>query len=47
MYLLIMQWKNSGNFASSITSTLSLSLNNDGTDESRPDNVAMIYIIKT
>ena len=39
--------KNSGNFASSITSTLSLSLNNDGTDESRPDNVAMIYIIKT
>jgi len=39
--------KNSGNFASSITSTLALSLNTNGTTESRPKNVAMIYIIKT
>ena len=39
--------KNSGNFASSITSTLALSLNTSGTTESRPKNVAMIYIIKT
>tara|TARA_R100000278_G_scaffold121791_1_gene106487 strand:- start:2559 stop:3728 length:1170 start_codon:yes stop_codon:yes gene_type:complete len=39
--------KNSGNIGHLITSTLSLSLNSNGHNESRPHNVAMIYIIKT
>ena len=39
--------KNSGNFAGNITSTLSLNLNLSGGDESRPKNLALMYIIKT
>lgn len=39
--------KDSGNFASNITSTLALTLNNDGGSESRPKNLALMYIIKT
>lgn len=39
--------KNSGNIGHLISSTLSLSLNNHGGADARPDNIAMIYIIKT
>ena len=39
--------KNSGNIGHLISSTLSLSLNNNGGADARPDNIAMIYIIKT
>lgn len=39
--------KNSGDIGHLITSTLSLNLNVSGGDESRPKNLALIYIIKT
>ena len=39
--------QNSGSIGSSINSSLSLTLNSNGGSDSRPTNVAMIYIIKT
>lgn len=39
--------KNSGNIGHLISSSLSLTLNQNGGTDARPDNIAMIYIIKT